>query len=58
MLPAYEADLFAAAATVAGPVILIYLLKMAEVNAINELLTDQGGSSDIPLEEWCCTIPL
>ena len=39
VLPAYEADLFAAAATVAGPMILLNLRKMAEVNAINELLT-------------------
>lgn len=54
MLPAYEADLygskyigaihgrfltFGAAATVAGPTLLLNLRKMAEVNAINDLLT-------------------
>jgi len=54
VLPAYEADLygskyvgaihgrfltFGAAATVAGPMLLLNLRKMAEVNAINDLLT-------------------
>jgi len=54
VLPAYEADLygskyvgaihgrfltFGAAATVAGPMLLLNLRKIAEVNAINELLT-------------------
>lgn len=54
VLPAYEADLygskyvgaihgrfltFGAAATVAGPMLLLNLRKLAEVNAINELLT-------------------
>ena len=53
VLPAYEADLygskyvgaihgrfltFGAAATVAGPMLLLNLRKMAEVNAINDLL--------------------
>ena len=54
MLPAYEADLygskyigaihgrfltFGAAATVAGPTLLLNLRKMAEVSAINDLLS-------------------
>merc|ERR1719308_644168 len=61
VLPAYEADLygskyvgaihgrfltFGAAATVAGPMLLLNLRKLAEVNAINELLT----------KVWSCSV--